>query len=144
MTVVFDTNVVVSACLWRGAPFDCLAAWARGGFRVAVSPSLLAEYEETLEELRLEYPQRAVVDWVAVLRDAADLVFPVERATGAVADPFDEMVLECAVAASASFLVSGDKKHLLPLGSFRDILILPPADFLRHLPGAQGRGRGEG
>jgi uncharacterized protein len=134
MTVVFDTNVVVSACLWRGAPFDCLAAWAQGRFRAAVNPPLLVEYEETLEELRLDYPQRAVVDWVAALRDTADLVFPVERAAGAVADPFDEMVLECALAASSSFIVSGDKRHLLPLGSFRDILILPPADFLRGLP----------
>jgi putative PIN family toxin of toxin-antitoxin system len=134
MTVVFDTNVVVSACLWRGAPFDCLAAWARGGFRAAVSPPLLIEYEETLDELRLDYPQRAVVDWGSALRDAADLVFPVDRATGAVTDPFDEMVLECALAASARFIVSGDKKHLLPLGSFRDIPVLPPADFLRRLP----------
>ena len=80
------------------------------------------------------YPQRAVVDWVSALRDAADLVFPVDRATGAVADPFDEMVLECALAASARFIVSGDNKYLLPLGSFRDIPILPPADFLRRLP----------
>lgn len=135
MTVVFDTNVVVSACLWRGVPYDCLAAWARGRFRAAVSPPLLVEYEETLEALRRDYPRRPGVDWVAALRDAADLVFPVERATGAVADPFDEMVLECALAASATAIVSGDKKHLLPLGRYRDIPILSPADFARRLPG---------
>ena len=58
MTVVFDTNLVVSACLWWGAPFDCLAAWARGGFRAAVSPPMLIEYEETLDELRRVPPTR--------------------------------------------------------------------------------------
>ena len=77
-------------------------------------------------------PGRPFVDWIEALRDAAELVFPVERASGAIPDPFDEMVLECAIAASAGFIVSGDKKHLLRLGAFRDIPILPPADFLRR------------
>ena len=134
MIAVFDTNVVVSACLWRGAPFECMAAWAGGRCRAAISPQLLAEYLETLEELRLDYPQRPVVDWASALRDAADLVFPVERAIGIVADPFDEMILECALAASADFIVTGDKKHLLPLEIFRGIAILNPSDFLRALP----------
>ena len=135
MTVVFDTNVVVSACFWQGAPFECLALWAGGGFRAAISPLLLVEYEETFAELRVDYPDRQVVDWVEALRDAADLVFPTELAKGMVADPFDEMVLECALAASAGFIVTGDKKHLLPLGNYRGIPIVSPADFLRQFHG---------
>ena len=134
MTVVFDTNVVVSACFWRGAPFQCLTAWANGRCRAAISPSMLVEYEETLEELRLDYPHRPMVDWVSTLRDSAELVFPVERVVGVVSDPFDEMVLECALAAGADVVVSGDKKHLLPLGRFREIAILSPPDFLRMFP----------
>jgi len=110
---VLDTNVVVSACLWHGAPFDCLAAWSEGAFRAVISPPLLAEYEETLEESRLGYPDRPCADWVPVLKSSAELVFPIDRASGVVADPFDEMVLECALATRADFIVSGDKKHLL-------------------------------
>ena len=67
MKAVFDTNVVASASFWRGAPFDCLAAWAQGRCVAAVSSSLLAEYHETVEELRLDYPGRKCVDWVAAL-----------------------------------------------------------------------------
>ena len=44
------------------------------------------------------------------------------------------MVLEFALAASADCIVTGDKKHLLPLRRFRDIPILAPGDFLRRLP----------
>jgi predicted nucleic acid-binding protein len=43
------------------------------------------------------------------------------------------MILECAQAAEADCIVSGDKKHLLALGQFRGILIVSPADFLRRL-----------
>jgi len=45
--VVFDTNVVASASFWRGAPFDCLAAWVQGRCVAVVSSSLLAEYHES-------------------------------------------------------------------------------------------------
>ena len=131
MRVVFDTNVVASASFWRGAPFDCLMAWAQGRCEAVVSPALLAEYHETFEELALEYPKRPFVKWADALTDAATLVFPVERATGATPDPNDEMILECALAAEADYIVSGDKRHLLPLHQFRGIPIVSPSEFLR-------------
>jgi uncharacterized protein len=133
MRVVFDTNVVVSACFWRGAPFDCLAAWGTRRFVAALSPPLLAEYEETFEELLLDDGKRLHVDWVTLLRTSAEMVFPVDRATGATPDPFDEMVLECALASGADAIISGDKKHLLVLGEYRGIPILRPVDFLKRL-----------
>lgn len=133
MKVVFDTNVVASASFWRGAPFDCLAAWAQGRCVTVVSSNLLAEYHETVSELRLDYPSRKCVEWVEVLTASAELVFPIERASGATPDPDDEMILECALAAEADYIVSGDKKHLLALRQFQGIPIVAPADFLRRL-----------
>jgi len=134
--VVLDTNVVASATFWRGAPFDCLAAWAQGRFEVVVSPALLAEYHEIIEELSREYPNRPNAPWTEALTDSAVLVFPVERAAGATPDPKDEMILECALTAEADVIVSGDKKHLLPLRRFQGIPVLSPSDFLRSLPAA--------
>ena len=133
MKVVFDTNVVASASFWRGAPYDCLAAWAQGRCVAVVSSPLLAEYHETVAELRLDYPGRTGVAWVEALTETAELVFPVERAAGATTDPDDEMILECALAAEADFIVSGDKKHLLALQQFQGIPIISPAEFMRRL-----------
>lgn len=133
MKVVFDTNVVASASFWRGAPFDCLAAWAQGRCVAVVSSNLLAEYHETVGELRLDYPSRKCVEWVEALTESAELVFPIERASGATPDPDDEMILECALAAEADFIVSGDKKHLLALRQFQGIPIISPAEFLRRI-----------
>lgn len=45
-------------------------------------------------------------------------------------DPTDNRILECALAADAKFVVTGDKKHLLPLGSFQGVSIVGLADFL--------------
>ena len=134
MKAVFDTNVVASASFWQGSPFDCLTAWAQGRCEAAVSPTLLAEYHETVEELSLEYPERSFVNWAEALTGEATLVFPLERVAGVTSDPDDEMILECALAAEADFIVSGDKKHLLHLRQFREILIVSPLEFLRRLP----------
>ena len=135
MKVVFDTNIVASASFWRGTPFDCLAAWAQGHCEAVVSPAVLAEYHETMEELRLQYPDRKPVAWADALTESAWLVFPTDRATGATPDRADEMILECALAGEADYIVTGDKRHLLALREFRDIPIVSPAGFLRRLKG---------
>jgi putative PIN family toxin of toxin-antitoxin system len=133
MRVVFDTNVVASASFWRGHPFDGLTAWADGRCEAVVSPALLAEYHEIIAELRLRYPDRPMAPWAEALTESATLVFPAERAQGATPDPDDEMVLECALAGEAHFIVSGDKRHLLSLPQFRGIPIVNPTDFLTRL-----------
>jgi uncharacterized protein len=133
LRAVFDTNVVASGSLWSGAPSKCLTAWAQGLCEAAVSPELLAEYHETTERLRREYPRHLYVEWAEALTDAAILVFPSERVRGATPDPGDEKVLECALAAEADVVVTGDKRHLLPLKRFRDVDIVNPMDFLRRL-----------
>ena len=133
LRVVFDTNVVVSAAFWQGSPFQCLAAWAEGTCEAVISPQILAEYHETMEELRADYPAITPVEWVAALGDAAELVFPTHRATRATTDPDDEKILEAALAGEADCIVSGDKKHLLALNAYEGIPILSPAEFLRRM-----------
>ena len=46
-------------------------------------------------------------------------------------DPDDDRILECAVAAGAQLLVSGDK-HLLRLGAFEDVRIVSVAECLER------------
>ena len=46
-------------------------------------------------------------------------------------DPDDDKVLECAIVVQATHIVSGDRRHLLPLSHFRDVPIITPAEFLK-------------
>lgn len=135
--VVLDTNVVVSACLWRGVCWQCLEAWAGGRFTALVSPAMLAEYAEVLERLRQRYPEKPFVDWVAALRDDAELVFPAVRMPQAFEDPDDVVFAECAVAGVADALVSGDKEHVQAVGSVRGIPVLSPSRFMEVLNAAR-------
>jgi predicted nucleic acid-binding protein len=71
------------------------------------------------------------------LRVITRFVQPTESIEVIQADPTDDRILECAVAAGAEVIVSGDT-HLLGLGRFRGILIQRVAEFLDRL---QDQGR---
>ena len=45
-------------------------------------------------------------------------------------NPADTVVLQAAVEGHATHIVTGDKKHLLPLKEIQGIAILPPQDYL--------------
>lgn len=47
----------------------------------------------------------------------------------------DGLVLETAILGNVDVLVTGDKRHLLPLNPFRGIIIEPPGKFLLRLEG---------
>jgi predicted nucleic acid-binding protein len=63
------------------------------------------------------------------LRDCTEHVQPTETPDAVAGDIDDNRILECAVAARAEFIVTGDS-HLLRLSHFRNIHILKVADFM--------------
>jgi uncharacterized protein len=49
-------------------------------------------------------------------------------------DPDDDPVIATAVAARADYLVTGDRRHLLPLGAYAGTRIVTPRQFFDILP----------
>jgi uncharacterized protein len=62
-------------------------------------------------------------------------VAPTETIDVVKADPPDNRILECAAVAKSDFIVSGDMRHVLPLGQYQGIPIVKVAAFLEALPG---------
>jgi putative PIN family toxin of toxin-antitoxin system len=132
MIVVLDTNIVASATFWRGKPAHCLEAWALGKYDLAISHPILTEYEEIISRLALRYPAKQPTDWLGAIKQAGHLYLPTAL-PASTTDPDDEMFVECAVAARADWLVTGDKAHLLKLKTFGGVAITAVSDFLRFL-----------
>lgn len=134
MIVVLDTNVMISALLsTEGPPAQIIDLWETGKFDIAVSAPLLDEvkrvmgYEKVKKYLKLtpEEIDRLVSGW----RKAAIYVEPEQELEVIEEDPDDNRFLECAIEAEAAYIVSGDH-HLLDLGEYQGIEILPPAGFV--------------
>lgn len=127
--IVLYTNVLISALGWRGAPHEIVKRSLQGDFRLLLSPALLEELQRVLAYPKFRFSSDDISQFLAVLTEAADLVFPSRSFSIVEADPADDRVLECAVGGQVDFIVSGDP-HLKELRIFEGIPILSPKDFL--------------
>lgn len=138
MRIVLDTNVALSALLWRGTPYQLLAAIRqRSSLQLYSSPALLEELADVLTRPSAS-KRLALIDKTAraVLADyveAIELVEPTVVPRVVPGDADDDQVIAAAVAAHADLIVSGDRKHLLPLGSHEGIAIVEAAEAVRRL-----------
>lgn len=140
MRVVADANVVVSGAIAPlGAPAAVLRGWRAEVFELVVSDDILKEYERVLRYPRIRRRHGLDDDEIAALIDGfrrfATVVEVTERLRIVADDPADDRYLECARAASAAFIVSGDR-HLLDLREHAGIRVLSPRAFLALLDDA--------
>jgi len=130
MRLVLDTNVLLSALAFPGSkPDHVLQSVRRGEVELFVSSFILAELERILRD-KFRFTKRQTDERVAVIRRMATLVESKERIALVADKDDDNRILECAVAARADYLVTGDKQHLLPLQSIGTTQIVTPAAFL--------------
>lgn len=129
MRVVLDTNVLVSALIFPGgSPEFVYRLVLEERIELITSRTLLAELGSVLEA-KFGWEPTRVEESVGQLTRMATLVEATVAIAEITADPADDRVLEAAAAGEAAAIVSGDR-HLLSLGTWREIPIQTPADFL--------------
>jgi len=133
MTVVLDTNVVVAALLWEGVPRRLLERIAGDPLLILVSsPGLLNELARVLTKPplleKVDVLATTPGQLVATYKRLVRVVAPPAVPSVVVGDPDDDHVLALAVAARATFIVSGDHAHLLPIGRYGGIAIVTPRE----------------
>lgn len=110
--VVLDTNVVVSGHLVAvGYERHVLDLVLAKRLQIAVSDPILKEYEGVLRRPKFGIPPRLVTKSIRQLRSSARIVEPQVK-VAITPDPFDNRFLECAQAARADYLVTGNKRHV--------------------------------
>lgn len=126
--VVLDTNVIVSALLQPLGPSAQIFVLALGGsIQMCVSGSIYAEYEEVISRPRFERSEEVIAAALEAIRAKSFWVRPPEPVR-ACPDPDDDMFLECAQAALADYLVTGNLKHF-PM-SWAQTRVVTPRWFL--------------
>ena len=131
LRVVFDTNIFISAFVIPGSKAEeAYLHGLTGDFFLCSSVAILSETAQKLrekfgwEENRITRLLKAIARVGIVIKTRPHLHF--------LADEPDNRILECAVAAGADFIVTGDK-HLLSLKHFQDISIVTLSHFLELL-----------
>src|ERR1700730_18352348 len=110
--VVLDTNILVSALLQpQGLPAQTFLTTVGGtAAQLCVSGDIYAEYEEVLRRPRFNRPEAVIEHTLRAIRQNGFWVKPSKKLY-ACSDPDDDIFLECAQAARAHYLVTGNLKH---------------------------------
>ncbi len=137
MRIILDANALISALIFKqGAPARILEAWESARFDIVISAPILDELSRVLRYPRIQQrynlPEKYVKQFLDLIASQAIVVNPSDKIKIIEVDPADNRYLECAVEGRAAYIVTGDS-HLLDLGDYRGIIILPPAGFLALL-----------
>lgn len=142
MRLVLDTNIVISALLWRGKPYQLLETVSHSReLRLFASPALLEELADVLARpmaaKRLALIGKTAGEVLADYQAVVDVVEPRVVPRVVIRDADDDQVIAAALAAQADFIVSGDD-DLLSIGRYQTIHIITAAQALLQLQ-AQGQ-----
>jgi putative PIN family toxin of toxin-antitoxin system len=109
MKVVIDTNVVISAALKDRDPEAIILFVAeRPEFEWVVSAAILEEYKAVLRRERFGLPEELLQRWDEMFGTLTTRV-EIEVEIDFPRDRKDAKFLECALAADAEYLITGDK-----------------------------------
>lgn len=131
--IVIDTNVLVAALRSRsGASFKLLSLVNKDRFDIHLSVPLVVEYEDVLMRQlpHLVLTSDEVVKLLNYLCTIANRhrIFFLWRPF--LKDPKDEMVLELAVTASCTHIVTFNKRDFARVEKFFGIQVVTPKEFL--------------
>ena len=134
--IVLDTNIFISSLLQpRGIPAEVLTLVLVGErVRLCISAEIYSEYEEVIRRPRFRRGEQEIVDALRAIRERGLWIKPSHRIQEC-SDQDDDVFLECADAAKAHFLVTGNLKHFP--ASWRDTKIVSARQFLDTLADIQ-------
>ena len=140
MKIVLDANIFVSATFWGGNPKEIIRKVSNGEDTLFISEEIIAEIDDVfrkrkfhLMEEEVEYHMRDIRQMgVRITVDDSERI-----TTGGCRDKDDNKYLECAAAANADYIVSGDI-HLLEMKEYCGIKIVNATEYLEIVGGSTG------
>ena len=111
LRLVIDTNIIVSAALKPdGLQRTVLLLAITKPARLYVTEAILSEYRDVLARPRMDIRKGLRQQLLQLIKNHAYAVTPA-RSLQVTPDPDDNKFLECADAAHADYLVTGNQRH---------------------------------
>jgi len=128
LRLLIDTNVVISAALKpEGLQRTTFILAITKPARLYVSQPILDEYADVLARPELKIRKGLRRQFLQLIRNRGNLVVPSRRLEVS-SDPDDNRFLECADAARADYLVTGNLRHFPRF--WKKTKIITPREFI--------------
>ena len=132
-SATFDSNVYISALVFRKKALQILDLAIEQGVEIAISDEIVEETIRVLRE-KFRWSDERLEEARATMNSITRRVAPTEKLDVVKSDSDDNKIVECAVAAGSDYLVTGDN-DILSLGSYGKTRMIKPSDFLAIMTG---------
>ena len=128
MRAVFDTNVLIAAFLTEGLCSGLLIRARKQAFNLILCDDIIREFEGLLIK-KFKLTSTDIFEISAIVSEAAsEILHKLNPVPNICRDPNDDMMIACAIDATADYIVTGDE-DLLILKKYKDIIIINPRNF---------------
>lgn len=132
MRVVLDTNIFISGLNFSGNERLVLELARRGRFELYLSTFILQETAGVLTR-KFGWSEERSTQALQTLQGTAVVVEPQRILSVIENHQADNQILAYALEASADYLITGDRRHLLFLETYRNVRIINAPQFLSLL-----------
>ena len=129
--VVLDTNVLISALLFKGELSRIVGLWQKGKIIPVISKETFDELRTVLEYSKFSLSRAEIKSLIEHdILPFFEVVNVSKHVKGTCRDPEDDKFISCAIAASVDWIVTGDK-DLSDLKKYHSIRIIHASDFIK-------------
>ena len=129
--VVLDTNVLVSALLFKGELSGIVGLWQKGKIIPVISKETFDELRTVLEYSKFSLSRAEIKSLIEHdILPFFEVVNVSKHVKGTCRDPEDDKFISCAISASVDWIVTGDK-DLSDLKKYQSIRIIHASDFIK-------------
>ena len=132
MKVVIDTTIIISAFISKvSAPNQAIDLWFQKEYTLVTSTWQIEEIREVTkrDHIKALINPNEVGRFINLLKEKAIVLEELPDVDHS-PDPDDNPILASAIATQATYLVSGDKKHLLILEEVKGVSIITAREFV--------------
>ncbi len=133
LRVVIDTNVFISAILFKGYPAKLVDLWKKNFLKILISKEVLEEYIKVLSYPKFQLSKEEIKYIIEKeLLPSAEVIKVKSKINLIKEDKEDNKFLTLALEGNAHYIISGDK-HLLKLRKLHKIPIVTIKEFLEKV-----------
>lgn len=129
--VVLDTNVLISALLFKGELSRIVGLWQKGKIIPVISKETFDELRTVLEYSKFSLSRAEIKSLIEHdILPFFEVVNVSKHVKGTCRGPEDDKFISCAISASVDWIVTGDK-DLSDLKKYQSIRIIHASDFIK-------------
>jgi putative PIN family toxin of toxin-antitoxin system len=130
--VVLDTNILVSALLFRGEVSKIYTLWNTGAITPVISKDTFNEFMDVLGYPKFKLTRdeiKAIIDEEVL--PYFEVIDNVKQVSGVCKDPDDDKFIACAIIAGVELIVSGDAA-LCKVKKYKTVKVVSASEFLKQ------------